>query len=320
MADRYSANNGGHTRPLHTLIPMAMDHEDGANLDTNMVNFGVPDAVVPSEEEHEENNLVNPEPDDRGKLGGQNFKGGPLSPILRDSSLFDLHPDNEIVSNEQTEEHKEIGLHDKYNEKMKPLDPKISDDVVYGLGLDDYKKLGLVLSDDFVSPTDDAEKREAEHGSHPNFFGERFKPLAKYASNSDWIKENNPDAAFDLDDATLLVRPEGEVGDEFAGRSAVEQHLLYGDDFFGAGMAVDSEKDNGGPRTNPLIAGLKDGGFGDQRLKGPGDESPMPAFPRNTLDAMAHPWTDQAHVFYDEVGPKQGGIVDADNIKESQTV
>jgi hypothetical protein len=24
----------------------------------------------------------------------------------------------------------------------------------------------------------------------------------------------------------------------------------------------------------------------------------------------AHPWTDQGHVFYDEFGPQQGGIVD----------
>jgi hypothetical protein len=277
--DRYSEHNMGVTQPLHSLVPIDMAHKDNATLGDNWVQFGLPDNLVPAEEEHEEGNLA---PSDYGRE-----KGGPLNPILREGATRTQNP------HWATE-----GFHDKFRARIKSLDKSTSDGVLYG-ALDDYKKLGLVLSDEFVSPTHDAEEREKEFGSHPQFFEERFKPLAKYASTKQWREEVHPDGGWAVDDADAFEKAEGNVTDKYAGRSAVEQRLLYGSaDPFNLGHPVDSETDNG------------DSPFADGRMKGPGDGAPMPAFPRDTNAMERHPWTDQGHVFFDEYGAKQGGIVD----------
>jgi len=144
-------------------------------------------------------------------------------------------------------------------------------------------------------PEADSREREKVAGVHPNFFGERFRPLSNFSSVHEWRKAVKSEWA--ADDADALEKAAGDVDDDYAGRSAVEQHFLYGNDVFNLGHPVDGAKDNGGTV------------FGDLRVKGPGDGAPMPAFPRDTNAMERHPWTDQAHVFYDERGPETGGIV-----------
>ena len=281
-ADRYSKHHGGYTLPLHALVPARMPHDDGSDLGVNVLSYGAPDSLVASEQQHEEGNLVRDSED--GPLGGQAEKGGPLSPLLRDGAT---RVDNPHWASE--------GFHyGTYKEKMPSLDRETSDQVVYG-ALDDYKTLGLALSDEYVSPDAEAKAREKSLGSHPKFFSERFRPLGNFSSIRQWHKAVNSD--WEADDAAALEKAAGDEDDEFAGRSAVEQHLLYGEDFFNMGHPVDAATDNGGTV------------FGDLRVRGPGDGAPMPAFPRDTNAMERHPWTDQAHVFYDEYGPATGGIM-----------
>lgn len=274
---RYAHNNGGQTVPVHSLVPIRMKHKDGADLGGNIVQFGIPDILTSAEEQHEEGNLV---PSPYGKE-----KGGPLNPLLREGATRTQNPHWETEGTHYA----------SYHAKIKSLDRATSDQVLYG-AIGDYKKLGLALSDDFVSPTADAEAREKEIGVQPKYFSERFHPLGKFASNKDWKAEVDP-KGFATEDADALVKAEGNSFDEFGGRSAVEQHLLYGQDFFNLGHAVDEATDNGGI-------------LNDVRYMGPGDGHPMPAFPRDTNAALLHPWTDQGHVLYDEVGLPNGGIVD----------
>lgn len=275
---RYASNNGGLTRPLHALVPINMQHGDGSDEGMNYVNFGVPDHLVSAAEQHEEGNLV---PSEYGRE-----KGGPISPLLREGATRTQNP-----------HWAEEGSHyPDYHYKIKSLDRATSDQVLYG-ALDDYKTLGLALADDYVSPTKDAEEREKALGTEPTVFTERFHPLAKYASIKQWREEAQPHGEWALDDVDALEQPAGNASNPYGGRSAAEQRLIYGEDPFNLGHPVDSDSDNGWP-------------LGDQRLKGPGDGAPMPAFPRDTLGFEAHPWTDQGHVFYDEFGPQQGGIVD----------
>jgi len=279
---RYHEHTGGHTVPLHSLVPARMPHGDGADLGFNFLSFGAPDNLVSAEQQHEEGNLV--KEDEDGPLGGQAQKGGPLSPLLREGAT---RTDNPHWASE--------GFHyGTYREKMAPLDRETSDQVVYG-ALDDYKTLGLALADQYVSPEADSREREKVAGVHPNFFGERFRPLSNFSSVHEWRKAVKSEWA--ADDADALEKAAGDVDDDYAGRSAVEQHFLYGNDVFNLGHPVDGAKDNGGTV------------FGDLRVKGPGDGAPMPAFPRDTNAMERHPWTDQAHVFYDERGPETGGIV-----------
>ena len=128
--------------------------------------------------------------------------------------------------------------------------------------------LSLALAD--VSPTKDAEEREKALGTEPTVFTERFHPLAKYASIKQWREEAQPHGEWALDDVDALEQPAGNASNPYGGRSAAEQRLIYGEDPFNLGHPVDSDSDNGWP-------------LGDQRLKGPGDGAPMPAFPRDTL-------------------------------------
>jgi len=273
----YTANTYGHTLPLHGLVPLRMKHKDGSDLGGNVVQFGIPDTLTSADEQHEEGNLI---PSPYGKE-----KGGPMSPLLREGATRTQNPHWATK-----------GLHYPfYHAKIKSLDRATSDQVLYG-AINDYKKLGLALADDYVSPTADAEEREKEMGTQPRYFEERFHPLGKFASNKEWKDEVDP-TGFSADDADALVKAEGNSTDEYGGRSAVEQHLLYGQDFFNLGHAVDEATDNGGV-------------LNDVRYMGPGDGHPMPAFPRDTNAMERHPWTDQGHVFYDEVGLPVGGIAD----------
>jgi hypothetical protein len=128
-ADRYASNNGGHTRPLHALVPIDMKHGDGGDVGMNYVNYGVPDRLVPAEEQHEEGNLV---PSENGRE-----KGGPISPVLREGATRTQNP-----------QWAEEGTHYPYfHYKIKSLDRATSDQVLYG-AIDDYKTLGLALADD----------------------------------------------------------------------------------------------------------------------------------------------------------------------------
>ena len=290
---RYRAHHGGYTTPMHVSVPIMMKHGNGNDLGDNMVMYGAPDRLIPEAEQNEEGNLL-PLNDAPGVLGKVTLRGGPLSPLLRRNA--ERVP---AVPKEQ----RPVGMHySKYNERVGKLDTATSDGVMYG-ALPAFKTLGLALADDYVSPNADAENREKEYGHHPAYFTERFRPFAQYDNLKDWhdAVATNSTEEWSMDDAAALPefnREPSDQSDEFGGRSGVEQRVLYGDDFFNFGHTVPEDGAN------------TDFGFGDLRLKGNGDGAEMPAFPRDTNAMLKHPWTDQAHVFYDEYGAKDGGIVD----------
>ena len=221
-----------------------MKHEHGADLGDNMVQFGAPDVMKPVEEQNEEPNLV-PETDSPGPLGRMQDKGGPMSPVLRhgatpgEGALREQHP---------------VGFHySGYDEQIKSLDRETSDKVLYG-ALDDYKKLGLALSDEYVPSDADAKAREEEYGDHPGSFSERFSPLAKYASSAEWRKETN--STWLADDLDAIEQTEGNMTDIYGGRSGAEQSFLYGKDFLELGHPRSADDEG------------SEFGWGDVRMQG----------------------------------------------------
>ena len=73
---RYKDNEGGYGVPRHSLIPVRLPNARGFDLGQNVVQFGLPDHVIPDADAHVEANLVGA------------HKGGPLEPILRTGAAF----------------------------------------------------------------------------------------------------------------------------------------------------------------------------------------------------------------------------------------